>query len=138
MIKYFKNGSENNNEYFTTRQDLKTFLASNDCKHKNIILKFSAGWCGPCKKLNKNIYDCIQNITNKTTTNEITKIIMDKVHSRKEIIIIDVDVDVYDNVASYLKISSLPTIMSFYNGERMNVLSSSSYSDLVTFLCNLE
>lgn len=135
-IQYIKNGEREIN--LNTRIDIKHFLNSEKAKHKNILIKFSAVWCGPCKHMNNNIYDSIQNIMNNTETNYISKKSIDIIKKKKEIIIIDVDVDKYSDISSYFKIRSLPTIITFYNGERNNVMTGSQYNDFVELLCNLE
>ena len=46
---------------------------------------------------------------------------------------VEVDVDDGSNIASYLKIRSIPTIVSYVNGDIHEILSSSNTSDITTF-----
>lgn len=92
-----------------TRQELKNHVKN----HEVVIVKFKAEWCGPCKKVEPHI---------KTLMEMYNKINY-----------VEVDVDDGSNIASYLKIRSIPTIISYVNGDIHEILSSSNTSDITTF-----
>lgn len=92
-----------------TRQELKNHVKN----HEVVIVKFKAEWCGPCKKVAPHIKTLME------TYNKINYV--------------EVDVDDGSNIASYLKIRSIPTIISYVNGDIHEILSSSNTSDITTF-----
>lgn len=92
-----------------TRQELKNHVKNHDV----VIVKFKAEWCGPCKKVAPHIKTLME------TFNKINYV--------------EVDVDDGSNIASYLKIRSIPTIVSYVNGDIHEILSSSNTSDITTF-----
>tara|TARA_B100000287_G_scaffold286920_1_gene270459 strand:+ start:192 stop:518 length:327 start_codon:yes stop_codon:yes gene_type:complete len=92
-----------------TRQELKNHVKN----HEVVIVKFKAEWCGPCKKVAPHIKTLME------TYNKINYV--------------EVDVDDGSNIASYLKIRSIPTIISYVNGDIHEILSSSNTSDITSF-----
>ena len=92
-----------------TRQELKKHVKN----YEVVIVKFKAEWCGPCKKVAPHIKTLME------TYNKINYV--------------EVDVDDGSNIASYLKIRSIPTIISYVNGDIHEILSSSNTSDITTF-----
>ena len=51
----------------------------------------------------------------------------------KKINYVEVDVDEGSNIASYLKIRTIPTIISYVNGDIHEILSSSNQTDITNF-----
>jgi thioredoxin 1 len=94
---------------FTTRQELKNHVK----KHDVVIVKFKAEWCGPCKKVAPHIKSLMEQF--------------------KDINYVEVDVDNGNNIASYLRIRTIPTIISYVNGDIHEILSSSKPSDITQF-----
>lgn len=92
-----------------TRQELKNHVKN----HEVVIVKFKAEWCGPCKKVAPHIKTLME------TFNKINYV--------------EVDVDDGSNIASYLKIRSIPTIISYVNGDIHEILSSSNTTDITNF-----
>ena len=84
-----------------------------------LIVKASAPWCGPCKTL-KPLFD------------ERLKKLDDNV------VIYMLDVDEDDDVAAYLKINKLPTIISFVDGNKMDVITGSDDKLLAQFFKKFE
>lgn len=92
-----------------TRQELKNHVKN----HEVVIVKFKAEWCGPCKKVAPHIKTLME------TFNKINYV--------------EVDVDDGSNIASYLKIRSIPTIISYVNGDIHEILSSSNTTEITNF-----
>jgi thioredoxin 1 len=93
----------------TTRSELKIHVK----KHPVVIVKFKAEWCGPCKKIEPLVY----NLMNQ----------YDKINY------VVVDIDDGSNIASYLKIRSIPTMVSYLDGDIHEILSSSNPTDIQNF-----
>jgi len=93
----------------TTRSELKEHVK----KHQVVIVKFKAEWCGPCKKI-------------EPLVNTLMK-------SYPKINYVVVDVDDGSNIASYLKIRSIPTMVSYLDGDIHEILSSSKPEDIQAF-----
>jgi thioredoxin-like negative regulator of GroEL len=79
----------------TTRQEFKQLI--NENSNKKIFVKYYADWCGPCKTINEPVMKMYEK------------------YSGDKLMII-VDVDECDDVASAMKIRSLPTIQTFVDG----------------------
>ena len=92
-----------------TRAELKNHVK----KHDVVIVKFKAEWCGPCKKVEPHIKTLMETF--------------------KKINYVEVDVDEGSNIASYLKIRTIPTIISYVNGDIHEILSSSNQTDITNF-----
>ena len=78
---------------FSKRTDLKTFIKSN----KHVIVRVSATWCGPCKKIAPLIEERVNNLPDNVQ-------------------VVYVDLDKHRDVASSLKIKNVPTFLSFLDG----------------------
>lgn len=98
-----------------SRTELLEIIKAN--KDKKIILKFQATWCEPCRR--------IRNIVASE---------FDKLDGEKLLIL--VDVDNCSDVASYFKIRSLPTLISYKDGERHAVLMNSDEQKIKNFFKN--
>jgi thioredoxin 1 len=70
---------------------------------KIVIVDFSAVWCGPCKSLGK--------------------VLKSKVHPQYEedpdVELVKVDIDKNQELAQALNVMSVPSLMFFYNGQRL-------------------
>ena len=99
-----------------TRAEYKNLIAQN--KSKTIVVKFYADWCGPCK----NITDLVNELFGNLSGNKM---------------MILVNADKHRDVASFLKIRQLPTILSYKDGERDNVIMTSDEKEIKTFFNNL-
>jgi|TARA_B100000524_G_scaffold276584_1_gene153700 putative thioredoxin len=78
----------------------ETFLSEvvDTSKTKPVIVDFWAPWCEPCKTLTPLLEDAIRD------------------HG-KEIILAKVDIDQNQNIASQLRIQSIPTVYTFFEGK---------------------
>jgi thioredoxin 1 len=106
----------NSEEIEDDRNKFKQFIEKN--KDKKIILKFYADWCNPCK----NINNTVNNMFNKI---------------KDEKILVNINIDKLKNVKSYYKINAVPTIMTFINGERDNIIMSGDKLEIEEFFKNL-
>ena len=77
---------------FKTRAECKMCLLNN----KYVIIKVSATWCGPCKRISSLVNACLEELPSN-------------------VVIIVVDFDAHRDVANALKVKSVPTFM-FYSG----------------------
>ena len=131
-IHYFEN-NKNSELYFQNRSEIKNFLKSEQVKNINIVLKFSASWCGPCNYSTLELRKALTQIQlNNDNDNDTYGL-----NNKKEIIILDIDVDKYDDIASYFKIRSLPTVISYFNGDPElvhNSMSENEWSKLLNSL----
>mgnify|MGYP000962756575 CR=1 FL=1 len=75
---------------FYNRNELKTFLKDNPY----VIIRVSATWCGPCKKIQPLLNERINNLPDN-------------------IKVVYVDYDKHRDVATSLKIQNVPTFMFF-------------------------
>ena len=100
-------GEEKNNRIVIIKRDeFKKYLKEN----KFVIVKVSATWCGPCKKIAPFVEQCFDKL------------------SGVKLVYIDSDLgfDVYNS----LKIKSLPTIYSFVEGLPYEVVVGASENEL--------
>ena len=98
-----------------TRDDFKKILRSNIVT----IVKASAEWCGPCKKIKEYVGQ-----------------LFDLTSSNVQIVYLDVDEG--DDLSTYLRIRKLPTFISFVGDERMDVLEGADPEDVRKFFCKVE
>lgn len=78
---------------FKTREECKTCLLSN----QYVIIKVSATWCGPCKRIASLVEACLAELPSN-------------------VVVIVVDFDAHRDVARALKINNVPTFMFYTNG----------------------
>ena len=103
------NQSNQNTTILTTKAELKQHVK----QHSVVIVKFKAEWCGPCKKIEPLVHTLM------------------KQYSKINYVVVDVDDG--SNIASYLKIRSIPTIVSYLDGDIHEILSSSNPTDIQNF-----
>jgi len=101
---------------FTDRNQFQEFV--NQYKG-SFIVKFTADWCGPCKKIKDHVYNLYNNT--KSTT-----------------IMADLDIDKNQDVYSYLKIKSIPTFICYTRGIKCDVLVGSGEDDVSAFFESCE
>ena len=94
----------------TKRVELKELVS----KKKPLIIKFTATWCGPCKK----IAPIFNNLT-------------EKVKHLVDVVIVDADEG--SDICSALKVRGYPTFISYVNGEMAESLIGASESELLAF-----
>lgn len=99
-----------------SRNEYKELIKQN--AKATIVVKFYANWCVPCKNISSLVETRFQQIKNKK-------------------LMILVNVDEEKDVASFMKVRSLPTLISYKNGERDNVCMSGNPDDIHKFFDKL-
>jgi thioredoxin 1 len=94
----------------TSITDFNTLISNN----KVVILKASASWCGPCKRINPFFIKCIDELP-------------------PNICIAVIDIDESPGVKRAYKIKSVPYFASFINGDITDILSSSNMDEIKSF-----
>jgi thioredoxin-like negative regulator of GroEL len=92
----------------------------NDLKSHIIVIKCYAEWCNPCKKIKDKIEENF-----------------DRIRSTDKILMY-IDVDECDDVASYLKIRALPTIISYREGLKQNIIEGIEEDKIRHFFRNIK
>lgn len=85
-----------------TRKEFKSLIENNPSYL--IIVKAYAEWCNPCKIISNYVFDKFQNI---------------QIENK---ILILLDIDNQKDVSSYLKIRALPTLISYKEGMKDNIV----------------
>lgn len=85
---------------------------NDEIKASNAIIKFSAEWCGPCKKMKPIFHD----ISNQ--------------EEFKTIKFLAVDVDPHSDIADMYGVSGIPTLVLVKNGKEIERMGSSSLEGL--------
>lgn len=84
---------------------------------KLLVIDFSAKWCGPCKALSPKF-------------DELSHFYKGK------IIFIKIDVDENPEIASEYGIRSIPTVLLFKNGEKIDTVMSNNISEIKNIIDN--
>ena len=82
-----------------SREDLKTYLETTTCE--TTILKFTATWCNPCKQ--------IQPVVIKMASENMGSILF-----------CEIDIEVLDELAMDLKVSSIPAFHAYVCGKKVD------------------
>jgi len=95
----------NNNDLISTTNNIinvneETFMSEvvEISKTKPVIVDFWAPWCEPCKTLTPLLEDAVNGF-------------------REKLILAKIDIDQNQNIAGQLKIQSIPTVYTFYEGK---------------------
>jgi putative thioredoxin len=99
------------------RDELKKMLAENT--GNLVIVKAYADWCAPCKRISPLV------------DSEIMGLIAEHGIDHVRLIQINIDEDV--NVASYLKIQKLPTMISYIGGQPLHVIVTANEPEIREF-----
>ena len=92
---------------FKEEEDFDKVVEEN--KEKPIFVDFYANWCGPCKKLGPQI---------------------EKVVEELQCVLIKVNVDKNHKLAEKFKISAIPKVVLYKNGEKTNEFNGYSPKEL--------
>jgi len=79
---------------------------------KNVIVDFSAEWCGPCKRIAPDFEELSKKCTN--------------------VVFLKVDVDSAEKLAEAYEISALPTFLFFIKGVLMKRMEGANLKDLTS------
>ena len=99
------------------RTEFKKILSENT--GNLVIVKAYADWCAPCKRVSPLV------------DNEIMGLISE--HGVDNVRLIQINIDDDGDVASYLKIQKLPTMISYIDGEPLHVIVTANESDIREF-----
>ena len=99
------------------RIEFKQFLSENE--RRLVIVKAYADWCAPCKRVSPLV------------DNEIMGLISE--HGVDNVRFLQINMDDDGDVASYLKIQKLPTMISYIDGEPLHVIVTANESDIREF-----
>ena len=93
-----------------TRQDLINLLSNTDYEYT--ILKFTAGWCGPCQKIHNDLHNIVSNMNTKfeSQSNKFQYIEVD----------VDENFDLYAFLKSKKMVKGIPTIFLYKKDEYIN------------------
>lgn len=92
----------------------RTELAELVSKKKPVIIKFTATWCGPCKRI-------------APTFNKL----VEKVKHLVDIVIVDADEG--SDICSSLKVRGYPSFLSYVNGEMAESMIGADDDELLAF-----
>ena len=93
-----------------TRSELKSYIKRKDV----VIVKVSANWCGPCKRIGPQV-------------NQLYSQLNDNVS------MVLVDADEGSDICNYLKVKTIPHLVNFVEGMPYDVLTSSKPEDVLEF-----
>lgn len=96
--------------YLTTRSELINFINNN----QYVVVKLTATWCGPCKRIKPFVDKCIAILPD-------------------EVKVVFVDGDQGADILRYLKWRAFPTFGNFINGEPMDILEGANQEKVLRF-----
>ena len=96
----------------SNRAEFKSFISN--CKNKYVIVKASATWCGPCKRSSPFVKSMFEKLPDGVT-------------------MVEVDLDEHEDLAVFLRIRKVPTLISFINGERTDEFQTSKLEEIEIF-----
>ena len=94
----------------TKRSELRELVSRNE----PIIIKFTATWCGPCKRIAPKFEELVE-----------------KVKHLVDIVIVDADEGC--DICSSLKVKGYPAFVSYVNGEMVESMLGASETELLAF-----
>jgi thioredoxin-like negative regulator of GroEL len=92
-------------------EDIETFDKLTK-ESKICVVDFYANWCGPCKKLGPELQKAVTE--NATICAQVTTDLDD---IKGKIVFIKINIDKFEELAKSFKITSIPQISFYYNGE---------------------
>ncbi len=93
-----------------TRDELVKYLQN----HAIVIVKFTATWCGPCKRITPLVNELYSKLPNNVS-------------------MVIVDIDTGRDISSAMKIRSVPTMYNFVNGSPMDSVIGSKEDNVISF-----
>lgn len=99
------------------RSEFKQFLADNS--GRLVIVKAYAVWCSPCKRVSPLVESEIATLVSEHGTDNV------------KLLQINIDEDV--DVASFIKIQKLPTMISYIGGQPIHAIVTSNEQEIRDF-----
>jgi len=102
----------NNKKIYTleTRDEFKKFTKS----YKTVIVKFTASWCGPCKRITPLVNDLFSKMP-------------------QNVYMLIIDIDKAKDIASYLKVRSVPMLCNYISNEPMDSVVGANEEKVINF-----
>ena len=99
------------------RNEFKKFLSDNTgCL---VIVKAYAEWCAPCKRVSPLIDSEINGLVSE--------------HGADNVKFLEIDIDEDADVATYIKIQKLPTMISYINGQPVHAIVTANEPEIKEF-----
>lgn len=99
------------------RDEFKQFLSEN--AGRLVILKAYADWCAPCKRVSPIVDSEITGLVNE--------------HGADKVRFLEINIDEDSDVASFIKIQKLPTMISYIEGQPTHVIVSANEQEIREF-----
>ena len=99
------------------RNEFKKFLSEN--AGSLVIVKAYADWCAPCKRISP-LVDL-----------EVSGLICE--HGETNVVLLQINIDDDTDVASYIKIQKLPTMISYIGGKPMHAIVTANEPEIKDF-----
>lgn len=99
------------------RNDFKKFIAEN--AGRLVIVKAYADWCAPCKRVAPLIQSEIGALCDE--------------HGCDNVRLMEINIDDDADVASYIKIQKLPTLVSYVGGQPIHAIVSANEPEIKEF-----
>tara|TARA_B100000902_G_C27319015_1_gene923145 strand:- start:678 stop:1052 length:375 start_codon:yes stop_codon:yes gene_type:complete len=93
-----------------TRNQLKEYIKKNNI----VIVKVSATWCGPCKKIAPQVNQLFSQMNNNVS-------------------MVLVDADKGSDICNFLRVKTVPHLVNYINGSPQDILTSSKNEDVLKF-----
>ena len=94
----------------TTREEALQLINNNNV----VIFKFTATWCGPCKKVASLVDELYEQV-------------------KDHVVMVIVDIDKARDIASFMKIRSVPTMLSYINKQPMDSILGANEKGIIGF-----
>ena len=101
---------------FQDREEFKVFVKS---FNGVVIVKFGAVWCAPCKRIKPYVMHRFSQL-------------------KGNVVLADLDIDENDDVYTFSKCTKIPTMVSFVNGDKMDIVVGENQNDLNAFFNKVE
>jgi thioredoxin 1 len=86
-------------------------------KYNYVIVKFTAPWCGPCKRIKKKFAELFETLP-------------------EEFVCVVINIDEGTSLKRLMGVKSVPTFMNYINGESVNTIVGADTKNLEKFFDN--